>query len=232
MATTPNYGWVTPAPTDFVTDLPADFEIFADAVDASFAADEGDLLVGGTSNIFEALPIGALGTVLTSDGDTAEWAVPAAGGGQTLISTTPFTSTSVTLSAIPADYKHLFVTIQNMDHSGGTTTTTMRLNGNTGNNYAWYYQHLKNDGGTSEDAGVKDSIKMMSISGNNGIVALNIPEYTTSFEHMVTGNWAWNNGNHIGFFVGYFNVDEPITSITFIRSAGTIDGTIKLYGVS
>jgi hypothetical protein len=34
MATTPNYGWVMPDPTDFVTDLPADFEIFGDAVDA------------------------------------------------------------------------------------------------------------------------------------------------------------------------------------------------------
>lgn len=37
MATTPNYGWVTPAPTDFVVSLPADFETFADAVDADFA---------------------------------------------------------------------------------------------------------------------------------------------------------------------------------------------------
>lgn len=35
MATTPFYGWVTPAPTNFVTNLPADFETFADAVDAS-----------------------------------------------------------------------------------------------------------------------------------------------------------------------------------------------------
>ena len=35
MATTPNYSWVMPAPTDFVTDLPADFEIFGDAVDAT-----------------------------------------------------------------------------------------------------------------------------------------------------------------------------------------------------
>jgi hypothetical protein len=35
VATTPNYSWVTPAPTDLVTDLPADFETFADAVDAS-----------------------------------------------------------------------------------------------------------------------------------------------------------------------------------------------------
>lgn len=44
MATTPNYGWVTPAPTDLVTDLPADFEIFADAVDADLAG-----LLGGTT---------------------------------------------------------------------------------------------------------------------------------------------------------------------------------------
>lgn len=44
MATTPNYGWVTPAPTDFVTDLPADFETFADAVDADLAG-----LLGGTT---------------------------------------------------------------------------------------------------------------------------------------------------------------------------------------
>jgi len=33
MATTPIYGWVTPAPTNFVTNLPADFELFADDVD-------------------------------------------------------------------------------------------------------------------------------------------------------------------------------------------------------
>lgn len=44
MATTPNYGWVMPDPTDFVTDLPADFEIFGDAVDADLAG-----LLGGTT---------------------------------------------------------------------------------------------------------------------------------------------------------------------------------------
>ena len=35
MAVTPFYGWVTPAPSNFVTNLPADFETFADAVDES-----------------------------------------------------------------------------------------------------------------------------------------------------------------------------------------------------
>ena len=44
MATTPNYGWVMPDPTDFVTNLPADFEVFGDAVDADLAG-----LLGGTA---------------------------------------------------------------------------------------------------------------------------------------------------------------------------------------
>jgi hypothetical protein len=78
MSTTPNYNWPLIENTDFVTNLPADLETLADAIDASFAANEGDLLIGGTSNIFEALAIGAAGTVLTSDGDTADWVTPSA----------------------------------------------------------------------------------------------------------------------------------------------------------
>jgi hypothetical protein len=42
--TTPNYGWPLIQPTDLVTDLPADFEVFADAVDADLAG-----LLGGTT---------------------------------------------------------------------------------------------------------------------------------------------------------------------------------------
>lgn len=45
MGTTPNYGWVFPDPSDLVTNLPADFETFADAVDADL-----DGLLGGTAN--------------------------------------------------------------------------------------------------------------------------------------------------------------------------------------
>jgi hypothetical protein len=80
MATTTNYGWATPDDTDLVKDGAAAIRTLGTSIDTSFAADEGDLLVGGTSDIFEALPIGAAGTVLTSDGDTAEWAAPAGGG--------------------------------------------------------------------------------------------------------------------------------------------------------
>jgi hypothetical protein len=41
---TTNFGWVMPAPTDLVTDLPADFNVFGQAVDTSMAG-----LLGGTT---------------------------------------------------------------------------------------------------------------------------------------------------------------------------------------
>lgn len=41
---TTNYGWVMPASTDLVTDLPADFNVFGQAVDTSMAG-----LLGGTT---------------------------------------------------------------------------------------------------------------------------------------------------------------------------------------
>jgi hypothetical protein len=88
MATTPNYSWVMPDPTDFVTDLPADFETFGDAVDASLYAlspgtTAGDLDYYTSSTAKARLGIGTVGQVLqVNSGATApEWVTPAAGGG-------------------------------------------------------------------------------------------------------------------------------------------------------
>jgi hypothetical protein len=111
--TTPNYGWSVPESTDLVKDGATAIELLGDSIDASFAADEGDLLIGGTSDIFEALPIGAAGTVLTSDGDTAEWVAPVGGGKvlqvvsgtystATVISSTTFTDSGLSVSITPS----------------------------------------------------------------------------------------------------------------------------------
>ena len=44
---TTNFGWVMPSATDLVTDLPADFEVFGQAVDTDFQ----DLLGGTTGQV-------------------------------------------------------------------------------------------------------------------------------------------------------------------------------------
>jgi hypothetical protein len=55
MATTTNYSWTTPDDTDLVKDGAAAIRTLGSAIDTSFAADQGDLLLGGTSDIFEPL---------------------------------------------------------------------------------------------------------------------------------------------------------------------------------
>lgn len=66
MATTPNYGWVTPAPTDFVTDLPADFETFADAVDASVFDIETEVKINAQTGTTYTLVLSDAGKLITS----------------------------------------------------------------------------------------------------------------------------------------------------------------------
>jgi hypothetical protein len=53
MATTTNYSWTTPDDTDLVKDGAAAIRTLGSAIDTSFAADQGDLLLGGTSDIFD-----------------------------------------------------------------------------------------------------------------------------------------------------------------------------------
>jgi hypothetical protein len=89
-----------PDPTDFVTDLPADFEIFGDAVDTTVDSidnrvtdlevitTEGDLVVGDASGDPVRVSVGTAGQVLASDGDTVEWITPATGVAPLLTVTT------------------------------------------------------------------------------------------------------------------------------------------------
>jgi len=146
MATTPNYGWVTPAPTDFVTDLPADFETFADAVDADvYALDQavvkktlidakGDLLAGTASDTIARLAIGANGSVLTADsGETTgiKWATPSAAG-RTLsqIATGTLSGSTVTLSSL-STYDVLFLQLHSITGNTGNFSPQLTLSGST-----------------------------------------------------------------------------------------------------
>jgi hypothetical protein len=67
MATTPNYSWVMPAPTDFVTDLPADFEIFGDAVDATVREIESQVEINTQTGTTYTLVLADAGKLITSD---------------------------------------------------------------------------------------------------------------------------------------------------------------------
>jgi hypothetical protein len=71
MATTPNYSWVMPDPTDFVTDLPADFEIFGDAVDVTVREIESQVEINTQTGTTYTLVLADAGKLITSDNAAA-----------------------------------------------------------------------------------------------------------------------------------------------------------------
>jgi hypothetical protein len=98
---------------------------------------KGDLIAATAADTPAALTVGANGTVLTAASGEAtglQWAVPAAGGGMTLVETLTLSGASTTSGSIAGTYKHLFVVVK------GTTASTntdfyLRMNGDSGSNY-------------------------------------------------------------------------------------------------
>jgi hypothetical protein len=242
MATTTNYGWTTPDDTDLVKDGAAAIRTLGSSIDTSFVADEGDLLVGGTSDIFEALPIGAAGTILTSDGDTAEWAAPAPGGGMTLLSTTALSGSTVTISSISQSYKHLLVIAKDMYLSANDAGGDIRFNGDTASNYTFSNIRV---GTTTISAEATITTELSNAFFTNpttntntkvASVMMNIYRYTeTSTIVGETQSVATTNESTVGSSRMPFSyaASAGITSISFITNTGTFSGgNVYIYGVN
>jgi hypothetical protein len=153
MSTTPNYNFPLIEPTDFVTNLPADFEAFADDVDSTIKAldddnikitafvAKGDLLGASDENTPARLGVGANGTILTADSTEAtglKWDLPPTGGSTfTLLNTGGTTlngSQAVTVTGISGVSK-LFIYVSSA--RSGTTGIECRVqfNSDTASNY-------------------------------------------------------------------------------------------------
>jgi hypothetical protein len=250
MAVTPEYGFVMPDPTDFVTDLPADFEIFGDAVDAQLKAlnpgtTAGDVDYYTSSTAKARLGIGTAGQVLAvNSGATApQWITPASGS-LTLISTTTLTGNSVNLTSISGIYKELFVVIDAFSFAGSDALGIRFNNNSTSNNYI--YAANRQVGATNATFGAQDT--QVAVTGI-GQFLLN----TTTTNHCVLRipNYATTTSFKVGTFVatcegedagtpnaitqgGFaFNVSSAITEINVRAAAATgfDNGTVYLYGV-
>lgn len=91
---TTNYGFVMPTSTDLVTDLPADFGVFGQAVDTQMFTNanaaiaktivdaKGDIIAATAADTVSRLAVGANNTVLTADSTAAtglKWGTVASG---------------------------------------------------------------------------------------------------------------------------------------------------------
>jgi hypothetical protein len=115
-----------PTSTDLVTDLPADFEVFGQAVDTQMKTNAdaatqkatltttGDIYYASAANTPARRAIGTTGDVLTVSGGVPVWSAPAGGGGkilqvvqattttETTIVSTTMTDTTITATITPS----------------------------------------------------------------------------------------------------------------------------------
>ena len=223
MATTPNYGWVTPAPTDFVTDLPADFETFADAVDADLAG-----LLGGTT-----------GQYLVKDSNTDHdfsWTTLSAGG-YTSLASGNLSGSAVNLTSISGSYKDLLLVLRAFSVSASGNSILLRINNDSNSRY-----QTGSGGFISSFAFSNTSIKIIDTPDetvSSGIAYFFIRDYANAVSwKLVDGNAFFPNNTTPTEFrsqtvQGFYNQTSAVTELNIITDAGTMDnGTYTLYGIS
>ena len=214
--TTP-FGWQMPENTDLVTDLPADFEVFGQAVATSMA----DLLGGTTGQVLAK----------ASNTDMDFTFTTLASGGMTLLSTTTLTGASTTVSSINQTYKNLQIMVVNA-YSSGANNDYFQLNGDTGSNYGF---RLNSDGVDDQGSGVATSyFGVMGTSQgyyDGTYISITIPRYSET-EYKMT-NFIQTQGNSFYLGSNTWNNTAAITSFTIgVTNSQTMSGgTMYIYGV-
>jgi hypothetical protein len=194
------------------------------------------------------VPSTILSYSIVADSATAtglKWDTPAAGGGETLITTTTLSSaTAISFTSIPTTYKHLkFVFIACRSSSSYWNAT---FNNDTAGNYQSQASAAAVTGGnsTNTSAGVGATDGRLGIipatfnGQNNGSCNgyMQIDNYTSTTLQR-TGVWqcAGYDGNYF-CVTGAFNYNSTGTAITrvdFVRgSTQTINGEIQLWGIA
>jgi hypothetical protein len=196
------------------------------------------------------------GQILQANGSGAvAFATPAAGGGMTLIATATLSAaTSLAFTSIPTTYKNLVVRWFGVYMSVETGYWNVRVNSDSGSNYAWQYLRAQT---TAFSASNQNSATQFGNADNTAAVIPSTTSTSTDYEKQGGGlitfyDYAATSGRRqiqsfamsvsdavnayrrwVNYNGMYLATGTAITSIEFIRgSTETITGTFYLYGVS
>lgn len=237
MATTTNYGWVTPDDTSLVKDGAAAIRTLGSSVDTTTKALNPSTTLGdieyrsATANTNTRLGIGSTGQVLTVAGGVPTWA--AASSGFVLLNTTSFSASASTsindvFSTTYDNYKIVIYTSADSDRDilmrlrvGGTDATG-------GSDYLWHRQ-----ASFSTSALLSDNTNSYWNIGQ-GATAAKYPqmvELGNPFIAEATGITA-TGGRHglTQVMTGYHNQATSYTGFTIFPNSGNITGKVSVYG--
>lgn len=257
---TTNYSFAMPTNTDLVKDLPADFEVFGQAVDTQMKTNadavttaigtvipksivdaKGDLIAATAADTVSRLAVGSNDQVLIADSTTAtglKWGSAAAGGFTTL-ATGSLSSNTLTLSSISSTYTNLLLYVTNIDLSGDGDIT-VRLNGDSGTNQ-YAYTNVRTSSATtsvsSGNANLPTTATQFAGTGTSNMIVLDLPNYanTTSFKicgiTTIATNTNASPSRQLNYVNGGYYSTSAISSITVQTDAVSWTGSYQLIGV-
>jgi hypothetical protein len=255
MATTTNYGWTTPDNTALVKDGASAIRTLGSSIDTTLKAQidaqipdtllttTGDVIYASAANTPARLGIGTSGQVLQVSGGLPAWTTPAASGGMTLISTTSFSGTSITLSSIPSTYKHLLMTFTDISFTAAARSLQMRVNGLSTALYT--YASVTKEGSSSVPqtsfGAASGALQFGNASfgagstvATRGYGSINLYDYTSALNKQGNATFNSNDGGGQTMVTCNYQIEltSTISSITLLSAGTFASGAVKLYGVS
>lgn len=249
---TTNYGFVLPTSTDLVTDLPADFDVALQGVDTRLKALNPETTLGdiayrsSTANTNTRLGIGTTGQVLTVSGGVPAWTTPAApaanwslvnAGGTALTG-----AATITVSGISGADK-IMVLVSGASSANTNATISLRLNTDTGSNYAQYGLRLDalGTGGAALidriSSATSNKINIGSLSSNASSVVAGyvlLSGCNSSGLKIYNSAGAGNAGGSVDQTAystgGFYSSASTISSVSLFSDSGNFDaGTLFVY---
>jgi len=257
---TTNYGWQMPTPTDLVTDLPADFGVFGQAVDSTVFANaaaglsativdaKGDLIAATAADAVSRLAVGANNTILTADSTTAtglKWAASASG--MTLIKRASYSAvanTGTTFDGVfTSAYKNYIMTVDNANASTSNyLNLNWRVSGATNSDATYDFSSMLMSnaspavwlelvrGSSQTTASMMDHSASTTRFSNATFNIFNVGNISTSPD--IYGNFRSAQNARCGFSWGRSSSLILADGLILTASTGTISGTVSIYGLA
>lgn len=212
------------------------YDLANGAIQKTLTTTTGDIIYASSANTPARLGIGSTNQVLTVSGGIPSWASPASGS-MTLLSTTTYTGSAISLTSISQSYKSLYIVMDNC------ATTGFRFNNHTGTNYLSLMA-------SSRASAQGEAVITRYVSGNldqiifgyfpttNNVGAqqiIEIPNYSsTTCKKMARSMYTGYHDSNFWIIEQDWGVktdnNDAVTSIQL--TTGRPQGTVYLYGVN
>jgi hypothetical protein len=250
MATTTNYGWTTPDDTALVKDGAAAIRTLGSSVDSTLKTQidntvtssivkstittKGDLIVGTGAGTFVRRGVGTNGQVLTADSGQADgviWATPFNALTLSQIATGTLSGASVTVSTLSA-YDTLIVAIYGTTNNTAAGITKVRINNNSGANYATFgFYTDQNYAVTGNDAVFINPNNLdRTVNANSAIIKFTNCR-SAGFTDFDLSSRIYTGANQVASLAGVYGVAEAVSSLVILNTGGNwAGGTYTVWG--